>query len=255
MRALATGDAGPQLNPSGISMMRGYQLESAYQYGSTMGAHDARVSAVASLSSPNLGGALGYTFHHASPELVRETGHLLGGSLSLPFVDRFFFGATAKYVRSSGYTTLSGLTWDAGLTVRPIPQFSMGLVAYNLRDLGIEWLPRGVGAGVAVLPMPTLLLFFDAVSEMATFNAHSRASVTQPRVHYMGGGEICLSSVAAIRVGGGWNGRTRNGYLSAGVSALSAYIGALEAGLRQEVSGESRTTTIGMSARLFIPGT
>jgi hypothetical protein len=69
----------------------------------------------------------------------------------------------------------------------------------------------------------------------------------------MGGGEFSFSSAGAIRAGGGWNGLTKNGYLSAGVSALSGEIGAVDVGLRQDVSGSSMSTFVGISARLFVP--
>jgi hypothetical protein len=247
MRAIATGDSGPELNPSGISLMRTYQVEGSYQYGRTMGSTDARLSAVDSTSAFNLGGALNYTYHRASAGGVTETGHIIGVSLSFPFLEKIFVGGTAKYLHFGDNT--SGFTFDAGLTVRPMSSLSFGVAGYNLRDFGIAWVPRGVGGGVAVLPSPMLIFVFDTVYERVYGNP-ARDDV----VHYMGGGELSFSSSGAIRAGGGWNGLTKNGYVSAGVSALSAEVGALDVGLRQDVSGESRTTIVGISVRLFVPG-
>lgn len=248
MRAIATGDAGPQLNPSGISLMRAFQVEGAYQYGKTADSHDARISAVDSTSAFNLGGALSYAYHHASPGGVTQTGHLIGVSISFPFADKIFVGGSAKYLRSSGTTNPSGFTFDAGLTVRPVSQLSVGVAGYNLRDFDLAWLPRGVGGGVAFLPLPTLIFVFDAVYEKVYGDA-SRDSTT----HYMGGGEFSFSSSGAIRAGGGWNGLTNNGYLSAGVSAISGEVGAVDVGLRQDVTGPSTTTIVAISVRLFVP--
>ena len=250
MRALATGDSGPQLNPSGISLMRTYQVEGAYQYGRTAGSNDARLSAVDSTSAFNIGGALNYTYHRESADGVSDSGHIVGGSLSFPFVDKVFVGGSAKYIHvtDAGNTTQTGFTYDAGLTIRPISQISLGAVGYNLRDFGIPWLPRGVGGGVALLPMPTLLLVFDTVVEKV-YGDPSRDRTT----HYMGGGEFSFSSAGAIRAGGGWNGLTKNGYISAGFSALSAEIGALDLGVRQDVSGQNKSTIFGISVRLFVP--
>jgi hypothetical protein len=249
MRALATGDAGPQLNPSGISLIRTYQLEGAYQYGKTAGSQDARVSAVDSTSGLNLGGALSYAYHRVSSNGVTETGHLIGGSLSFPFADKVFVGGTAKYLYSAGTDHHSGLTYDAGLTVRPISLLSFGVAGYNLRDTGLAWMPRGIGGGVALIPIPTLLFVVDTVFEKVIGDP-----LRDNTTHYMGGAEFSFASSAAIRAGGGWNGLSKNSYLSAGVTALSAELGALDAGLRQDVSGEGKTTMVGISARLFVPG-
>ena len=251
MRAIATGDAGPQLNPSGISLMRAYLVEGSYQYGSAASSHDARISAVDSTSAFNLGGALYYTYHRDSPSAgVTQTGHLLGGSLSFPLLDKIFFGGSAKYVRfaDAASATHSGFTFDAGLTVRPIPQLSVGAVGYNLLDRETPWAPRAVGGGIAILPMPGLLFVFDSVLEKVYGD-----STRDKAMYYMGGGEFSFFASAALRAGGGRDGLTKNGYVSAGVSTLSADIGALDVGLRQDVSGEKKSTIVGVSARLFVP--
>ncbi|MGD0837073.1 MAG: hypothetical protein ABSB49_10575 [Polyangia bacterium] len=253
MRAMATGDAGPQLNPSGISLLRTYQVEGDYQYGRTAGSNDARVSVVDSTSEINLGGALDYTYHRES-EGGTQSAHVLGLSLSFPFADKVFIGGSAKYVHLTTPATLTtpsqttqGFTVDAGLTVRPVRQISVAAVGYNLNDLGIAWLPRGVGGGIAVVPTPMVLILFDTVYEKA-YRDPSRDSAT----YYLGGAEFSFSSAGAVRAGGGFDGVTRNGYLTAGISALSADIGAIDLGLRQDVSGSAKTTIIGVSARLFV---
>jgi hypothetical protein len=250
MRAIATGDAGPQLNPSGISLLRAYLIEGSYQYGSAAKSQDARISAVDSTSGFNLGGALYYTYHRDSPsDGVTQIGHLFGGSLSFPLLDKIFLGGSAKYIHFADTAgTHSGFTFDAGLTVRPIPQVSIGAVGYNLLDRNTPWAPRAVGGGVAVLPMPMLLLVFDSVLEKVYDNS-GRDNV----MYYMGGGEISFAASAAIRAGGGHDGLTKNSYVSAGFSLLSADIGALDVGLRQDVSGARKATIFGVSARLFVP--
>ena len=103
-------------------------------------------------------------------------------------------------------------------------------------------------AGVAFVPLPTLIFAFDAVYERV-YGDSSRDSTT----HYMGGGEFSFSSSGAVRAGGGWNGLTKNGYVSAGVSALSGEVGALDVGLRQDVTGPNTTTIVAISVRLFVP--
>jgi hypothetical protein len=251
MRAIATGDSGPQLNPSGISLLRAYLVEGSYQYGSVANSHDARISAVDSTSAFNVGGALYYTYHRDSPaDGLTQTGHLFGGSLSFPLLEKIFFGGSAKYVRFTDKTGTNhkGFTFDAGLTVRPIPQLSIGAVGYNLLDRETQWAPRAVGGGIAVLPSPMLLFVFDSVMEKV-YGASTRDKV----MYYMGGGEISFAASVAVRAGAGHDGMSGNTYVSAGVSTLSADIGALDIGLRQDVSGAKKATFLGISARIFVP--
>jgi hypothetical protein len=251
MRAAATGDSGPQLNPSGISLMRAYFLEGSYQYGSTAGTQDARISAVDSTSAFNIGGALYYTYHHdTTPDDLSQSGQLVGGSLSFPVLDKIFLGGNVKYLHftDATQTTTSGFTFDAGLTIRPVPLFSLAAVGYNLRDMNLPWAPRAVGGGIAFLPMPVLLFAFDTVVEKV-YGDSSRDQAW----YFMGGGEFSFASTAAIRAGGGHDGLTRNGYASAGISTVSAEIGALDFGIRQDISGNRKSTILGFSARLFVP--
>jgi hypothetical protein len=56
----------------------------------------------------------------------------------------------------------------------------------------------------------------------------------------------------AARLGGGWDGLNKNGYLSGGVSAVST-VGALDVSMRQDISGERKGTFVGVAARLFVP--
>jgi hypothetical protein len=254
MRAVATGDTGPMLNPSGISLMRSYSLEGGYQYGKTLGSHDVRISAVDSTSAFNLGGALYYSYHREAPlDGVTQSGHLVGGSLSFPFIEKIYIGLNLKYVHfqdagDATPTTRAGFTFDAGLTVRPLPQVSLGAVAYNLRDLDTAWAPVGYGGGVAIIPVPALLLVFDTVWTKV-YDDPTRDQV----LSYMGGGEVAIGGTAALRLGGGRDGLSRNGYFSVGLTALGADIGAIDIGVRQDVSGEDKTTVVGVSARLFVP--
>lgn len=239
------------LNPSGISLMRAYAVEAGYQYGRTPDSHDARISAVDSTSAFNLGGALYYSYHRAAPvDGASQSGHLVGGSLSFPIVDKVYLGANLKYVRFTDVAevTHSGFTLDGGLTLRLVPQVSVGAVAYNLMDVDTAWAPRGYGGGVAVLPFPALILAFDVVATEVSGDPERDHALS-----YMGGGEFSLGTAAGLRAGGGRDGLTRNGYATAGFTLISAELGALDLGFRQDVSGEEKTTILGVSARLFVP--
>lgn len=251
MRAMATGDSGPMLNPSGISLLRAYTAEGAYQYGSRDSAHDVHVSFVDSTSGLNLGGALFYTFHTASPPGATQTGHLGGVSLSFPLGDVVFLGGTAKYMyfstEAEGATDKkTGFTFNAGLTVRPITFLSLAVVGYNLTNPGTSFEPEGVGGGLAVSPFPSFLLLLDSVLERVS------GDPTRSKAYYMMGGGEYLGKTMALRLGGGSDGLHRNGYLSGGLSFVSS-VGALDISMRQDISGDRKGTFLGVSARLFVP--
>jgi hypothetical protein len=253
MRAVATGDAGPLLNPSGISLGRAYTLEGGYQYGNRLDTQDFRVSAVDSTTAINLGGALYYSYHHDAPASgLSQNGHLGGASLSFPFLDKVFLGGNIKYLhfRDAADATHSGWTFDAGLTIRPLPQVSIAAVGYNLREVVTAWAPLGVGGGAAVSPMPSLLFVFDAVWTKV-YGDPTRDNA----LSLMGGAEVSVAATAYLRAGGGRDGLGKNGYVSGGVTVLSVDMGALDVGVRRDVSGESKNTLVGLTARLFVPGT
>jgi hypothetical protein len=248
MRAAATGDTGPMLNPSGMSLVRAYTAEGSYQYGSPDSTHDGHVSVVDSTSGLNLGGALFYTFHAASPGGVGQTGQMGGASLSFPLGDVLFLGATGKYLH---YSATKGFTVDAGLTVRPAQFLSLAAVGYNLTNPGGSAAPQAVGGGGCLSLLPGLLLLVDSVLERVNKDA-TNPQETRSSVYYvMGGGEYQIKTLA-VRLGGGSDGLHKNGYLSGGFSFVSG-IGALDMSLRQDVSGDRKGTFVGVSARLFVP--
>ncbi len=254
MRAMATGDAGPMLNPSGMSLVRAYIVDGTYQYGRKAGSHDAHVSAVDSTSAFNLGGALYYTYHYDDPGAgFKDHGHILGGSLSFPFGDVVYIGGTIKYLRLTSETPLTeeettkDISFDVGLTVRAGRVASIGLVGYNLNDPGTQAEPLAFGGGVAVAAIPSLVVVADAVLQKIYGDpARSKA------VYVMGGAEWEAVKTLAVRLGGGRDGLSENGYISGGVSMI-AEIGALDFSFRQDVSGSVKETYLGFSGRLFVP--
>lgn len=248
MRAAATGDSGPLLNPSGISFVHSYTAESSYTYGSRDSTQDARLAVVDSTSGSNLGGALFYTYHRASPAAGSQTGHLGGLCLSFPLGEVVLLGGTAKYLHLSGggTDTKKEFSFDAGVTVRAGQVLSVAVVGYNLNNPGTAFAPLALGGGVSVSPMPGLLLLADGVVERVY------ADETRNKAYYvMGGGEY-LANMVAIRLGGGRDGLHRNGYLSGGLSAVST-VGAVDLSMRQDISGDRKATIVGLTARLFVP--
>jgi hypothetical protein len=168
MRAVATGDAGPQLNPSGISLLRAYLLEGSYQYGSTARTRTTRAFPPWIPPPDSISAARFTTPTIAIPQRRRDSNRPPCGRVALVSAARQDLPGWQRQVHSlhdETGTTHSGFTFDAGLTIRPIPQLSIGAVGYNLLDHAIQWAPKSRGGGIAVLPMPILLFVFDSVME------------------------------------------------------------------------------------------
>jgi hypothetical protein len=251
---MATGDAGPALNPSGMSLVRAYIADATYQYRREAGSHDVHLSAVDSTSGFNVGGGLFYTYHRADRGAgIKDSAHILGASLSFPFAEVFYLGGTVKYLRltdeapSREKHETKDVSFDAGITLRAGRMVSLGLVGYNLNDPGTQLQAQAFGGGLAVSPVSNLVLVADAVLSKV-YNDPTRDQA----FHVMGGGELEVVKNFALRLGGGRDGLSKNGYVSGGVSLIGD-VGALDVSVRQDVSGSTKETFIGVSGRLFVP--
>jgi hypothetical protein len=159
-----------------------------------------------------------------------------------------FIGVTGKYLH---YSTTKGFTVDTGLTIRPVQFLSLAAVGYNLTNPGGSVAPQGVGGGACLSLVPGLLLLVDSVLERVSKDA-TNPQETRSSVYYvMGGGEYQARTLA-VRLGGGRDGLNKNDYLSGGFSFVSG-VGALDASLRQDISGARKGTFVGVSLRLFVP--
>lgn len=260
-RAFAIGDAGPLLNPSGMSLIKTYTVEGGYEYAHRFSENFLHASVVDATSSYNLAGGLYYTYHFASPPgLPSGHGHEAGAALSLPFGEILALGATVKYDRFSGDDTgpddhTGGFTFDVGATLKPLRALSFAAVGMNLYDLHNGETPRGVGYGAAYIPIPNLLIALDGRTTFTPDNHTGRKGTS-----VMAGGDWTFAERIAVRLGGGYDAASGSGYLTAGVSGL-AEIGAIDAGFRQDISqpelaagmNARRQTVLGLSLRLFIP--
>jgi hypothetical protein len=252
-RAWAVGDAGPLMNPSGMTLLKEYTIEGLYSYGSRLSDQFLHASIVDDTSSYNLAGGLYYTYHSASGALPGH-GHEAGLSLALPFGPYVALGGTVKYYNLSGGDAPNGndggVTFDVGATVRPSPLLSIGVVGANLRPLHTSQATQSIGYGVALLPTPELILVADGLTRLTPDNLTGRKGTSA-----MAGATYTLAGKVSFRAGGGYDAVTGNGYGTLGFSAISQ-IGALDAGVRQDLfqnAGMPRDTVVNVSLRLFIP--
>jgi hypothetical protein len=256
VRGFAIGDSGPQLNPSGMSLIKNFQaLEGTYGFSRRLSAHTLHLSMVDNTSAFGIAGGLYYTYRASEPGGgVTGHGHEGGLALSLPIAGRAAFGATVKYFNLSGNDAPGdhggGVTFDAGATVDVLPKLSVGVVGYNLRDLDNSNATRGVGYGIAVIPIPELVIGVDGMTRLTPDNHTGRKGTG-----FMAGADLTLAGKYSIRAGGGYDPATANGYGAAGLSAISE-VGAVDGSIRQDIvvhGTTQRSTVVAVSLRLFIP--
>jgi hypothetical protein len=259
-RAWAVGDAGPLLNPSGMTLTKTYTIEAAYAYANRLDDQFFHAAIVDSTSSYSLSGGLYYTYHTGQPAPgVDAHGHEIGLALAFPFGEYMSVGGTVKYFILRDADELNGngggLTFDVGITVRPAPVLSLALVGTNLRPMDNSQATQALGYGVAVVLIPSLVLDADGLTRFTADNQTGRKGTS-----VMAGASYTLAERFAVRLGGGYDASTGNGYASVGLSGMSE-IGSIDAGLREDLTRattgpsmeQTRETVLGISLRLFVP--
>jgi|GEM_PF-713679 len=264
-RATGMGDAGVadaratdalRLNPAAMGLASLYTVAADYQFMSKQAGQSLNVGVADSTSDTKLGGGLFYGYRSASPAGLPSLGaHQAGLSLSYPLSERFLLGATVKYVHVSGgfepdgQNTHGGVTADAGLVLRVAPGVSLGAAGYNLHDLSTVMAPLSLGYGIAFSPGANLSVVLDVLHDFTTSDPTRGV-----RTNVGGGAELLLKNIVAVRLGGGHDGGARGpaaGYVSGGLAALSE-LGALDASIRQDLSGDTKITTVVVGLRLFV---
>jgi hypothetical protein len=255
LRGAATGDSALTLNPSGMSLMRAYVIEAVYAYDSAGSASSnlGRLSIVDSTSGFNIAGGIYYNYLDQDlGNAISRSGHEGGAALSIPLGQHLFVGGTVKYLRLSttGAAPTRGVTFDAGITIKPVGSVSLGVAGQNLVDKHTDRAPRMLGFGLTVGATTDLLFAVDGVLD---FTSRRDTGGADKKVwSVMGGGEYLFLKTFGLRLGGGLRGLSEKGYLSAGASYI-AQIGAIDVGFQQDLAGSAKETFIGVSARLFLP--
>ncbi|HEY4187619.1 MAG TPA: hypothetical protein VGP07_21255 [Polyangia bacterium] len=261
-RVTAMGDAGRadaqatdalRLNPAGMSLTPLYNLTADYQLITKGGGGVLNVAVADSTSDSKIAGGLYYAHKGMSPAgLPALAAHEAGLALAYPFADHICLGATAKYfhvsngIEPDGRGTHDGFTADVGLALTAGGGVTIGVTGYNLRDLSTVQAPVALGYGVAFAPGTNLAVVLDVLHDFTTSD-HTRGI----RTTVGGGAELLLKDHVAFRAGGGRDGGTSAAFVSGGLAAVSE-IGAIDASLRQDVTGNTKVTAVVVGLRLFI---
>lgn len=203
------------------------------------------------ISSTGLSGGAGGIWSLQDPDgLDREWLDVRFG-LAMPLGDIFFIGVTGKYISLQqngtgplGYSLASGglpdsnilqtVTFDAGVTLRPIPEFSIGLTGNNLTNLDTGMIPIMGGLGVA-FNTSDFGLTADVALESKTFGGTNFRA--------QGGGEVLIADHVPLRAGYRYDQGLRTHAVSGGVGYVDQKFG-VDVSVRRSIAGEPYTAVV-----------
>jgi hypothetical protein len=283
-RAIATGAEGVLLNPSGMSLIRGYTIEAIYGFRVEDLGHTAHVSIVDSITS-RVAAGLFYTYIHTNPRLgfnwaggvvesaqLTRQGHATGLALSLPLGDKIILGAAVKYLhfdttaplpegtvpKELTLDTINGVTFDVALLLRLGERFRATVIGQNLWDHGSRETPLTLGIGLAVFPIPALAITFDTAVNFTGFREYKGLDPMTGAVRTdfkaaarLGPGlEYTIAGKVPIRAGVVYDSGFPATYITAGLGFVSTQV-AVDLGYRGKVAGGIENS-LALSLRIFI---
>lgn len=210
------------------------------------------------ISSTGLAGGLGGIWTMQDPDGIRREWMDLRFALGLPLGDTFLIGLTGKYItlQQNGYGPLgfseaSGglkdtniiqtITFDAGATLRPIPQLFISLTGHNLSNPETSLLPLMGGLGLG-FTTGEFGLNADAVLESRLRD--------QAQVRVNVGGEVLVADRVALRLGYRFDQAQDSQAVSGGLGYVDPKY-AIDASVRRGVVGEPYTAVVfGFSVHL-----
>jgi hypothetical protein len=258
LRAAAVGAAGLHLNPSGLTLLRSYVVESAFEFG---GGESAKYFDVSVSDSITARGAGGVYFDYLSADIKdggmkvgERSGWEVGLAAAYPLADWISFGILPKYQsidQPAQYGgKADGFTLDTGITVRPVSFLNLAAVGANLVEQDSTRAPRTFGLGLALNPIAALLIGFDVVWDFDTVRLLTGNDRTEQAYHV--GGEFLIAQKLALRAGYITDGATGRDFVSWGGSLVTPQV-SLDFGGRTQVDGPGdQSTLFSVSLRLFL---
>ncbi|HET9625173.1 MAG TPA: hypothetical protein VFP84_27585 [Kofleriaceae bacterium] len=255
VRGNATGQAGVDVNPSGLGLNRELAFEGGYGHRSSDSASLISVSACDSTTA--IPGCFFYHYAGVSPDTVQNidvhsSTHVGGIALGRVLAPRLSIGSTVKYFHFATdvptQRDASGWAFDFGATVRLTESVSLGASAENMfTTTDTPEFPRTVGGGVYARPFSLFAVSFDV---------RWRLDGDQQAARYGGGAELFLpfsngQAGVPIRAGALHDNSLGGTFLSAGLG-YSMTSWSIDVAGRHEISG-GKDNMIIASLRLFGP--
>ncbi len=247
----ALGNEGLYLNPGALAVQRRYSVDAGVLFDRRGAATVDRFvggSVVDSISAP-MTAAVGYV--NVGEGLYHGNFWTLG--FAGPVVERFYLGATVKYLALAGPQEVRAATMDAGMLWQVADYVSVGAAGYNLVPIAKDLVaPRGVGAGIAI---GTDRLFQITADWRADFDRGQLTSTTPDvratKNRYGAGAELLLGDLVPLRGGFQVDEVLDTRWWSVGTGLVSKNGIALDVGYRQSVDAKT-ARQIAASLRVFM---
>jgi hypothetical protein len=202
------------VNPANMAAARVYHIAAIAQLWPEAGRQSYGGAIVDSIvSASRLAGGLGFGWTGQDPSGVDRSAFDVRAALAFPFSDHFYLGAAGRYLSlkqngfprglydlppslaasgKRGEAIVQNITFDAGATIKPIPELGFALVGQNLTSAGNGFLPLMFGGGVAY-GTSDFTVEVDSVGDFTTYGS------TKTRL--MVGGEYLAADHFPLRLG------------------------------------------------------
>lgn len=249
MRATSNGLSSLYSNPANMAIAELYHVGAFAQLYPESRRQSYGGAVVDSLiSSTGLSGGLGGVWSMQDPDGMRREWLDLRFAMAMPLGDMFAIGLLGKYVTIQqngygplGFSEVSGgmvesnivqtVTFDAGVTLQPVPGFKLALTGNNLTNPETALLPLmgGIGMGFGT---EDFSVSADAVLESRTFES------TNLRVN--GGAETLVADRVSLRGGYRYDQGLQTHSLSGGLGYVDQRF-SVDASFRRGIVGEIYT--------------
>lgn len=237
------------MNPANLAVSRVYHIAAFAQIWPEAARQSYGAAAVDSVvSNANVAGGLGGTFNLQDQDGIDRRWTDLRFALAYPVSDQFFVGAAGRYMwlsedgigplgdslPSSGlpkHRIVKNLTFDAGVTLKPIPELSLSLVGDNLTAPSYAFQPLSVGGGAAVA-VGDFSVEGDVVGDFITWE--------ETTIRTMGGLEALFADRVSARIGYRYDQGADSHAFCAGIGYIERAFD-IDAAFRRVIIGETAT--------------
>lgn len=251
LRALGSSTSALFQNPANMAVTRVYHVTALGQIWPQAQRQSYGAAAVDSIvSSSGIAGGLGGTWSQQDPDGADRQYNDIRVGLAMPFGETLFVGASGRMLSLNqdgpgplGTSRVSGglqderivqtFTFDAGATLKPIPELALAVVGHNLTDSAEGFLPLMLGGAVGY-GIREFGVEANVVLDTTTWG--------HTTTRWMGGAEALLADSVGVRAGY----RFDTGLDAHSVSGGAAYIDprfSVDAAVRQTL-GEYAATAV-----------
>jgi hypothetical protein len=219
-----------QLNPANLAATRVYHVAGLAQFWTDSNRQSYGASIVDSVvSRSRMAGGVSANWIFQDPDGVDREAMDLRLGLALPISDKLLVGASARYLdlKENGYprgldvlppsvassgldggSIVKDITFDAGLSVRPVPGLGISVVGQNITDPGHGFLPLLLGGAVG-FGTNVFTIEGDMMGDFTTYETTTW--------RYMLGGEFLAAGTYPLRVGYRYDEGQQSHALSGGI--------------------------------------